>query len=71
MKKFISIFALLLCVCITSCDDENNATEELSIIARESTITAAEGEVTVTLSTEVDKAISDKEWCKADRKSVV
>lgn len=65
MKKFISIFALLLCVCITSCDDENNATEELSIIARESTITAAEGEVTVTLSTEVDKAISDKEWCKA------
>lgn len=64
MKKFISIIALLLCVCITSCDDENNATEELDIIASESSITAAEGEVKVILSTEADKAISDKEWCK-------
>lgn len=56
---------LLLCVCIVSCDDSNDNTEEIKILRRDTNIAATGGSLTVTLSTEGDKVISDKGWCVA------
>lgn len=66
MKRIINIFALLLCVCIVSCDDDSTEFAEmgLSVIERDMNISAAGGSVTVTLSAEGDKVVSDKDWCK-------
>lgn len=65
MKKFINIIALLLSVCIISCEDDakDNIGPELKIIDRNVDITAAGGNVTVNLSIEGEKAISDQDWC--------
>lgn len=63
MKKFINIFMLLLCVCIVSCDDSNDNDAGLEIVKRDATATAAGGDLTVTLSAEGDKAVSDQTWC--------
>lgn len=65
MRKVINIFMLLLCVCIVSCDDSNDNAEEITITKRDTNIAATGGSLTVTLSTEGDKAISDKSWCVA------
>lgn len=67
MKNFIKIFALLLCVCIVSCDDDSkdNAGPGLAIVSRDTNITAAGGTVTVNLSMEGDEAVSDQTWCTA------
>lgn len=65
MRKLYSILYLLLCLCITGCDDDSNEGEPtLSIVKSDITFTAAGG----TGSIEVDalqaiKAESDKDWC--------
>lgn len=63
MKKFINIFMLLLCVCIVSCDDSNDNDAGLEIVKRDATATATGGDLTVTLSAEGDKVVSDQTWC--------
>ena len=54
---------LLLCVCIVSCDDSNDNDAGLEIVKRDATATATGGDLTVTLSAEGDKAVSDQAWC--------
>lgn len=66
MKRIINIFALLLCVCIVSCDDDSKELSAIgiSVIERDEDITAAGGTMIVNLSAEGDKVVSDKDWCK-------
>ncbi|MBD3588766.1 BACON domain-containing protein [Bacteroides sp. GM023] len=66
MKKLVNILMLLLCVCIVSCDDDSdNAASGVAITGRDVDVTAAGGTLTVTLSEEGDKVLSDQGWCVA------
>lgn len=63
MRKYISILIMLLCVGFISCDDGSNDVPAFKIAGNEMDITAVGGKVTVTLSMDGEKAISDQTWC--------
>lgn len=63
MRKYATILALLLCVCIVSCSDDSTNDAALTIAERNMDITAVGGTMTVTLSIEGEEAVSDQSWC--------